>query len=61
MVFLMMEAYLNIHPEIGINYIVLDDDSDIYPHESRFVQTNNFNGLTKDKAQELYHRLIQLV
>ena len=33
-------------------YIVIDDDSDVQPHEKRWVKTDTYKGLSKENVEE---------
>jgi len=46
-------AWLKLHPEVGNNYIILDDDTyDMSEHEGHIVQTFDFEGFTEAKLEE---------
>lgn len=42
------------------DFIILDDDSDVWKYRSKLVKTNSTDGLTFTKAQEIIHRLKQI-
>jgi HAD domain in Swiss Army Knife RNA repair proteins len=51
-------AWLAAHPEVEV-YAILDDDSDMLPHQPHFKTSFSRGGLTEKIAQQAQHHLLK--
>lgn len=47
-----IREYLNSHPEVT-NFVIVDDDTDMYPYLDNLVKTDSRDGLTFSKAERI--------
>jgi len=52
-----IQTWLDIHPEV-LNYVIIDDDSDMLPHQlENLILTNTYNGLMFEDMEKLREKL----